>query len=186
MDQNIKAVIEVGDDVNGVIKIISGTEAYRKYNWILDLPKRNVSGNFRGMVINARWRMVHDVSSNVGELLGNIAVLVSLAEEAKRSGGAMERIFLTQDPWEIKASKISLQVSGICTRVILDWATGIVTTGTWVVRHTEKWNAIYQLFPEQFNMVLDSIDDSVKTVTSEWSTFTLGDKPYQLISTLIR
>jgi hypothetical protein len=191
MDNEVKAVVEVGEDATKTVRIISGKEAFTKYNWLRDIPSKNVSGNFRGMVIDSRWRMVYDVSSTVEEGLGKLAILISLAEEIQRSEGSINRILNTQDTMDIKASKISLQVSGICTRVLLDLATGILTTPIFMIRHAAKLNPLNEVFFGKlpmalFDMALDRIEHPLKIVTSEWRTFTLGDKPYQLISTLIR
>jgi len=43
-------------------RAISGSEAFRKYEWLKAAPVKNVGGNFRGMVVSARWRAVFDFS----------------------------------------------------------------------------------------------------------------------------
>ena len=35
------------------LKIISGVNAFRHYNWLHNAPRLNVAGNLRGMVVNS-------------------------------------------------------------------------------------------------------------------------------------
>ena len=81
VDQTINAV---GNTNDFVLKPISASEAFRKYNWLKNEPVLNKSGNLRGMVINSRMRNAYKISGNVGDSLQLISMLFEVAKEMSR------------------------------------------------------------------------------------------------------
>ena len=39
-------------------RAMTGLEAFRSYDWMTDTAATNAVGDFRGMVISARWRLL--------------------------------------------------------------------------------------------------------------------------------
>lgn len=129
------AVIEIVDTTDrvvgslssaaGILKAISASEAFRKYNWIAGSPALNLSGDFRGMVISAKWRTVFNVSSKVGDVLGNLAVIAALAGNIVNARTEIEQILSSNASADIKAAKISDQVASVAIRTVA----GVVPVG---------------------------------------------------------
>lgn len=103
---------------SNALRAISASEAFRKYNWLSKLPVTNASGNFRGMVVSARWRTVYQVTSDVGDVLDKVTLFVGLATNIVQSAPQIEAIAGSNDSWEIKGAKISTQVSSIALRTV--------------------------------------------------------------------
>lgn len=132
------AVIEILEDglsatgsitsINKVFRIISGSEAFRTYNWLKNVPATNVAGDFRGMVVNARWRGAYQISNKLADNLeaaGNYIILASLALNLYKNKEAIARILSTKDPSATKAAKLSALTSSM----ILATIAGVVPAG---------------------------------------------------------
>src|SRR5262245_54971491 len=126
MARDIDTYVEVVDHASDAVKTLSAAEAFRKYDWLREVPLTNISGNFRGIVIDSRWKVVYNVSSDIQSAASNFAILLSLAEESRRAASPINQILASNDSWETKASKLCLQISGICTRVLFGVAASAV------------------------------------------------------------
>lgn len=89
---DIHAVVEVSskyldrfDNSLKAARAISASEAFRKYNWIKNVPVRNVSGNLRGMVVSNRWAAVFHFTEDVLKPVEKLAVIAALAENIAKS-----------------------------------------------------------------------------------------------------
>lgn len=112
------------DHANSVLKVIAGSEAFRKYNVLTDKAALNAAGDLRGMVLSSRWRTVFDVSSKVGSALGNILTIATLAENIYQARGRIDAIMHSKDPASVKGSKLSLEISSLCLRTAGSGVTG--------------------------------------------------------------
>jgi hypothetical protein len=65
-----------------VARAVSASEAFRKYNWLRNVPLRNASGNFRGMVVGKRWATVFNFAEDALKPIEIIALLAGLAENS--------------------------------------------------------------------------------------------------------
>ena len=70
---------------NGAIHQISAAEAFRKFDWIRDLPIENRSGNMRDMVINAKAHTLFKITSDVGDIL----LLAAFAKSRVKKNGTV-------------------------------------------------------------------------------------------------
>ena len=106
------------DDVNKLVKVISASEAFRKYSWLKSAPILNSVGDLRGMVISAQWRTVYQVSSKVGSALGDVTVIAGLAANLAQARSEIKGILNSKNPPEIKTAQLSAQVSAIIFRTL--------------------------------------------------------------------
>ena len=185
--ENTLTIVE--ETANGM-RLISASQAFRKYSWLKDAVGTNSSGNLRGMVISGKWNTVYKVSGSIGKAAQNAAVMIKFYEETQRSRLEMERIFMSDAPWEIKSAKISAQVSGICIRTLTSVVTGGVKTINWVLRKTKSINAIYWLDKamgqNQFEKSIDAVDGYADQATVWVDRKTLGNGIYYIIEAKFR
>ena len=124
-------VVEKAESAGKVAKVITASEAFRKYDWLKGVPVTNASGNLRGMVLNARWRGAYSITLKYGAQLekyhlGSFAsVAVGIADSSEEIG----EILNSKDPWDIKGAKLSTQATAIAMNVL----TGVVTAPTHAV-----------------------------------------------------
>jgi len=64
--------------ING-FRAITGLQGFRSYSWMTDTAATNVVGDFRGMVVSARWASAYNVISPIAKVAGNVATLAALA-----------------------------------------------------------------------------------------------------------
>ena len=114
------------DNGNTALKAIAASEAFRKYDWLTSMPITNDAGDFRGMVISGRWGAVFNFSSEVGDVVGNIAILASFATNLVQASSQIDTIWHSNDTWETKGARISTQVSSAAIRTL----GGVIPGGT--------------------------------------------------------
>ena len=112
------------DHVSSVMKVISGSEAFRKYKLIAGKPALNAAGDLRGMVVSARWRTVFQVSSKLGSVAGNVATLATLANNIYQARARVDAIMNSKDPLSVKGPKLCLELSSLCLRTAGSGLTG--------------------------------------------------------------
>ena len=179
----LDGIVELTDYADATVKsakVISGAEAFRKYNWLRGMPLANSSGNFRGMVVSARWATVFHFTSNAVKPVETVAGLASFAANLSRAKSEMDNIASGDDNWMVKGARLSTQVSSVCLRTTFDilWSTpaliskslsgylqfaellGIPNVGSWNTNLLE---------------LNHSIQDTVHSVTD-------GDKMYLLVN----
>jgi hypothetical protein len=122
---HVHVVVDLGgkaaEKVESGIKVaraVSASEAFRKYDWLKSVPMRNASGNFRGMIVSKKWATVFHFSEKVLKPLEKITLLASLAENIARAYHPMDSIIGSRDGWDIKAARLSTEVSSIALRTV--------------------------------------------------------------------
>ena len=174
------------DNANTVVKAISGSEAFRRYNWLLGKAAVNSAGDFRGMVISKNWNSVFQVTSKYADTIGNIAVLAGLAANIADSRERVHKILSSNDPGNLKAAQLSTLVSAVITRTL----TGVVPAGTHILATSlEGYCMLGGLVtggnfqaPQHCVDKLKSID---AYVTTEYDKVTDSGNVYYFISTKI-
>jgi hypothetical protein len=115
--------------INRGIEIISGSEAFRRYDWLKNVPEVNSASNLRGMVINSNARTVWRFSTNIGKKFAKyedaLVLLNLLFEIAKDSHKAVD-VLDSSDRWETKTAKLSAMTSAGIFRAL----TGVVPVGS--------------------------------------------------------
>ena len=114
-------VVELADYTEAAIKsakVISGAEAFRKYNWLRGVPLTNQAGNLRGMVVSARWATVFHFASNALKPVEKVARFASLAANLSKAKLEMDKIVSGDDNWMLKGARLSTQVSSVCLRTV--------------------------------------------------------------------
>jgi len=168
------------------VKAISAGRAFREYNWLLGQPVLNASGNFRGMVVSKTWKSVFQVSSDYGDIIGNIAVVAGLAANIVESSDRVNKILASNDPGNLKAAQLSTLVSSVVVRTL----TGVVPAGTHILATSlEGYCQLAGLVsggnfrqPQQCVDKLKSLD---AFVTTEYNRVTDSKNVYYFIQTKV-
>lgn len=121
----IHAAIEITSKVSEktesglkVTRAIAASEAFRKYNWIKNVPVKNVAGDLRGMVVSKRWATVFHFAEDALKPVEKVALLAALAENMAKARQNTEAILQSNDSWDRKASRLSTQVSSVMLRTV--------------------------------------------------------------------
>jgi len=164
------------------VRAIAASEAFRRFDWLKDAPIRNAAGDFRGIVVSARWRTVFDVTGKAAEF----TALAGLALNVANSAHEIESIWKSSEPWGVKGSRLSTQVSSIALRTALGVvpaaAHGLAMTlrGYCQIGDLLTGQAISQ--PGSWEQKIKSMDSSI---SSHFDHFTDGKYMYLVISTQI-
>jgi hypothetical protein len=105
-----------------VLKPVTSAEAFRKYNAIVG-PAMNRSGNLRGMVINAKMKLVYKLAGDVGNKLDVISALIEITKEYSK----LQKIYKSNSPGLDKASHISFLLSAAVLRSATSLAPAFVS-----------------------------------------------------------
>ena len=181
LDQ-VQDIFDIIDNTAGALEKISAAEAFRRYNWIDDAPVLNAAGNYQGMVISAQWRTVYVYSSSAADTVGNIAVLLSIADEAIKSKGQVISILSGNDDPRIKAAKLSSQVAGVALRVLAKLGTGTISGINWVLRNTRWVNIAYWLDEKKFMATLATVDTFTTWLNTQVDVFYSGANVYYFVT----
>jgi hypothetical protein len=115
---------------------VAGGRAFRDYGVLSNTVGVNKAGNLRGMVLNAKWRMVFTHTSEVGEYMENIGYLASLASGIMESAPKIEAILDSRGSAAMKGLQISAISGSIAQRALL----GVVPAGAHLIyRSLEGW-----------------------------------------------
>ncbi len=112
-------VVELTDYTEAAVKsakLISGSEAFRKYDWLRKMPIANSAGNLRGMVVSARWATVFHFASDALKPIEKVAIFASLVSNLVEAKTEVDKILSGNDDWMIKGARLSTQVSSVCLR----------------------------------------------------------------------
>ena len=122
---DVHAVVEIADNAaDGAdhtissIKAIAGPEAFRKYQWLANAPMKNVSGNFRGMVVSRRWATAFHFAEGADKYVGPVAAVAALADNIFKSSYEINWVLNSNADDATKAARISSQISSICLRTL--------------------------------------------------------------------
>jgi hypothetical protein len=107
---------EKGEGSLKTVRAIAASEAFRRYDWIADAPVRNLSGNFRGIVISKRWATVFHFTENALKPVERIALVAALADNLFKARQQTAAILGSADSWDTKAARLSTQVSSVMLR----------------------------------------------------------------------
>ena len=180
-------VVDLAGNGNVVIQRISGVEAYRKYSWVRDVVESNKAGNLRGMVINAKARKIYSFSGKVGGKLALFQLSLEFAKQFNTGYKNIDNILSGPDSNNVKFSKISAEVSGVCARSLGNVVLSTVDGITLVLQKTKWINPTYWLDyvmngGQQFNKSLtfmNNLTSEMKTsVNNVWS----GNNVYQHVN----
>jgi hypothetical protein len=108
---------------------ITGLQAFRSYDWMTDTAALNSVGDFRGMVVSARWASAYSVVSPAANALGNVATVASLASNMIDLAPQFELVYQSRGSAADKAQRYSLLTSIVAQKTLL----GIVTGGVHLI-----------------------------------------------------
>jgi hypothetical protein len=105
--------------VNEAVKVISGERSFRVYSALKGQTGMNSSGNLRGMVRSARWRLVFNYSSEVGEHLENLGTLAAFAANVGEMWGEFEAVAKSSEPASLKGMRFAAAAGTAAERTLL-------------------------------------------------------------------
>ncbi|HLG98906.1 MAG TPA: hypothetical protein VKX49_21525 [Bryobacteraceae bacterium] len=118
------------------LQAVMGGRAFRNYQALSNRVGLNVAGNFRGMVVSARWKVLFRHTSHVGEYMENVGYLAALASGIAESAPKIETILASSDSSTLKGMQIAATASTIAQRALL----GVVPAGAHIIyRSLEGW-----------------------------------------------
>jgi hypothetical protein len=109
--------------ING-FRAITGLQSFRSYDWMTDTAATNVAGDFRGMVVSARWASAYNVISPVAEFVGNVATVASLAANIMDMAPQFEQVYRSKESGVAKAQRYSLLTSIVAQKTLAGMITG--------------------------------------------------------------
>lgn len=136
------SVLEFADNTSTVLQRISGSQAFRSYNWLTNAPARNTFGNFRGMVVSGNAKTAFVFVSKVGDYTSNVAAFAVLVEELKTMSRNIENIAGGNGTKAEVASRISAEISALCSRVVLKVELGLASLLSYVLTANRYLNPI--------------------------------------------
>ena len=108
------------------LKIISGVNAFRHYNWLHNAPRLNVAGNLRGMVVNSRWKTAFLFTTKLGQavhevepIAGKMALFASLALNVVNAAPEFERVAISHSSGEVKARKFGVLAGSVISKTAI-------------------------------------------------------------------
>ena len=184
---SVHAAVELADTYAGkaegglkAARAIAASEAFRKYDWLRNVPVRNLSGNLRGIVVNKRWAVVFHFAEDGLKSVEKVTLLAALAENMAKAYHQTDAILESKDSWDMKAAKLSTQVSSVAIRT----AAGAIPAGTHLLATSiggycqlaglVGWQGAVRL-----DQKLKSLDASL---TSSFEKVTDGDRMYAFIN----
>ena len=131
-------VVELSKEASGVLSkisgvawsatVISGSEAFRKYDWLRRVPGLNKNDNLRGMVVSRKWRAVFEPVSRGAKVIGNVATVASFAAYLGEQYDRIDQIMNSSEDPALKALRLA-DISGTAAeRTLAGMVTGVVST----------------------------------------------------------
>ena len=122
-------VASVAEGSGKALKLISGSEAFRRYDWFKSVPVFNVSGNLRGMVMSPGWRVVFETTSDVLEDVGKVAMIASFAANIAEQAGNIGDVLRSNEPPFLKGLRLASIAGTAAERTLA----GVVSSGASMV-----------------------------------------------------
>ncbi|HEY2234769.1 MAG TPA: hypothetical protein VGK01_14950 [Candidatus Angelobacter sp.] len=105
--------------VGKTLKLISGAEAFRRYNWLRGLPVYNVSGNLRGMVTSPGWRVIFETTSETLNVIDNISLIAGFANNIAEQSTNVSAIIRSNEPTGMKGLRLATVAGTAAERTLL-------------------------------------------------------------------
>ena len=172
-----------------ILTRVTGSEAYRRFDYWHSAPIRNFAGSYRGVVRSRRWRIAFDKLGRVsaaskvfGEGLDAMAVVLEFARRLLTSWHLMRTEMRSGDTWDTKSAKIATQIVSICLRsATLEWKSmilGGLSVAGWA------GNKMGRDIP-LLNSWLQSTDVTRARIDSWSESVTDGDNIYRIVNTYV-
>lgn len=100
-------------------KVISGSEAFRKFDGLSQTAGLNAAGNLRGMVVSGRWSTVFRHLSTFEEASKNLGYYAAIAAGIAESAPQISAVAKSSDSVAVKGMRMSVIASTISQRVLL-------------------------------------------------------------------
>lgn len=178
-------LISGAENTGKVAKVISASHAFRKYDWLRDVPVHNVAGNLRGVVLSSRWRTAYDISVKYGKTLEryHLGTIASVTAGVLASADQILDIVESKDSWDIKAAKLGPQATAIAVQYLTGSVSG---TAHLLLKSMQGYCNIAEVVTGKplgtYGQSLRAMDVFVESKTKQ---ITDGNKIYIYINTTI-
>jgi len=171
-------------------KLTAGSRAFRDYGWLNQVRPVNISGNYRGMVVNAKWATAFRFINKYGEDLDNLSNFVGFVANLAEAVPSIEAVYGSHDPSSTKALRYAAIAGTAAQRTLM----GVVPTGVHLIyRSLEGWCMIAGLLGGPFRsgstQALDVIKSADVLVQSTFLTVTntqnQGNAIWSVIDTVL-
>lgn len=105
-------------------RAMTGLEAFRSYDWMTDTAATNAVGDFRGMVISARWGVAYSVIGSAANVIGIVATVASIASNLIDLAPQFEQVYQSRDTSKSKAQRYSLLTIIVAQKTLMSTITG--------------------------------------------------------------
>jgi hypothetical protein len=134
--EHVNHRLEQADLARLGLQAVMGERAFRDYHALSNKIGMNAAGNFRGMVVSAKWKMLFRHTSYIGEYLENVGYLASLASGIAESAPKIESILSSANSATLKGMQICATAGTIAQRALL----GVVPAAAHLIyRSLEGW-----------------------------------------------
>lgn len=108
---------------NGVRAFV-GAQAFRGYEWMTDTRAANSVGNFRGMVVSARWATAYQVIGDAADVIGKFAIVASIAANAVDAAPQFEAVYRSKANPLMKLARYRSLANMVAEKTLLGTVTG--------------------------------------------------------------
>lgn len=196
--QKLNSQVEVVEMTSGLAKRISLVEAARKYDFISGTITKNISGNLRGMVINADAHQIYKLSSKLGEsaniagkALDNVTKGLTFAEELAKIQPKINDVLQSKAEPAEKGARVSAFVAQAALSTLAKIGLGTLSTGNEIMKFAKYASPVYwaaaveSYFSGNKNRIDESIeivDQLLKGINAEVQQAVDGNNIYDVIN----
>jgi hypothetical protein len=181
-----QSVLEYEEDAIDLAKRIAGSVAYRKYDFLRDLAKKNVVNQFTGMVINKKARIAYQYLGKAGDRIGHAASFLAVAQELVNSYSSVSKTLSSSDDNTTKAAKLSFEVSAIGLRLLGKIGTGAIGTGSLLLRADRYLSPICWISScQSVDDLADRLDRFQAKANAAIDTVYTGENIYKLVTHVV-
>jgi hypothetical protein len=116
---HVDKALDRAGHVNDAVRVVAGNRAFHVYSVLKSEPALNRSGDLRGMIKSARWRLVFNYSSKVGEHLENIGTLAAFAANVAEMWNEFEAVSKSSDTASVKGLRFAAAAGTAAERTLL-------------------------------------------------------------------
>jgi len=186
MDTIVHAAVEIAGASAGAaenalrsVRVLSGLEAFRDYNWIQNIRVVNSAGDFRGMVVSSRWAAVFQFSDKAVPIAEKVGAYATIAGNVLQSASRIQAILSSKDDPNIKAARLSTEVSSVCLRSAVEIPASPVIAIDWALRNSLGFAQSHGLRSAgDWNRALQALNTAVGT---RFESITDGNNIYLVV-----
>jgi hypothetical protein len=160
-------------DGTKALKVISASEAFRKYNWLRDAAVVNASGNLRGMVVSRNWKVVFEQSLQAAEILEKVGTVAAFAANIAEQSEDVSTVLQSTEDTTMKGLKLASIAGTAAERTLAGMVTGTVSTALFSMQGYCQMiglvNENARSFANRCTKFLRETDGRIQTTVRTWT-----------------